>query len=317
MRPSVRLGLVGCGRLAESGYVPPAGLVPQVRLTAVADPDTGRREQVAAALEQSGAGVDRFVTVEELLDHGGVDGVVLATPVGEHVSGAAAAAAAGLPVLVEKPPAPDAAGAAALERLDPPPWIGFNRRFDPGVVAVRTKVPPDGPLELRLELHYRRKSWRSHAVRDAVLLDLGPHLVDLARWLTGSDVVEVTDASVSRDRARFVLVLQRGRATIDLAADRAHREVLEVRERGGRTLGRHRLGGPVALVRGRLPFGSGPSALVVSLAAQLAAFAEAVQGRPPTALATASDGRAAMQAIDAVRAAATSGSRPSPVPVDG
>jgi predicted dehydrogenase len=312
----VRLGLVGCGRLAEAGYVPAATLVPEVRVAAVADPDSERREQVAAALARFGAAVDRFATVEELLDRADVDGLVLATPVGAHVGGAAAATAAGLPVLVEKPPAPDAAGAAALERLDPPPWIGFNRRFDPGVLALRARVPADGPLELRLQLHYRRRSWRPHAVRDDVLLDLGPHVVDLARWLTGSDVVEVASASSGPERARFDLVLRRGRASIDLAADRAHREVVEVRAPGGRTIARHRLGGPIALVRGRLPFGSAPPALVVSLAAQLAAFADAVDGRSPTGLATAADGRAAMQVIDAVRATASAGARSSPVSSD-
>jgi predicted dehydrogenase len=222
-----------------------------------------------------------------------------------------------MPVLVEKPPAPDAADAAALERLDPPPWVGFNRRFDPGVVAVRTRVPTEGPLDLHLELHYRRKSWQAHAVRDDVLLDLGPHLVDLARWLTGSEVVEVATASLDAERATFNLVLRRGRASIDLAADRAHREVVEVREPGGRTIARHRVGGPIALVRGQLPFGSEPPALVVSLAAQLTAFADCVQGRNAGALATAADGRAAMQVIDAVRAAATGRDRSSPVPVEG
>jgi predicted dehydrogenase len=288
-----------------------------VRVTAVADPDRGRREQVAAALERGGDGVTRFATVEHLLDQARVDGVVLATPVGAHVGGAAAATAAGLPVLVEKPPAPDAAGAAALERLDPPPWVGFNRRFDPGVTAVGARVPAEGPLDLHLELHYRRQSWRAHAVRDDVLLDLGPHLVDLARWLTGSEVVEVASTSAGSERARFDLVLQRCRATIDLAADRAHREVVEVREPGGRPIARHRLGGPIALVRGRLPFGSEPPALVVSLAAQLAAFADAVRGRDAGALATAADGRAAMQVIDTVRAAVTGRDRSSPVPVEG
>ena len=317
MTRPVHLGLVGCGRLAASGYVPAAGLVPDVRVTAVADPDRGRREQVAAALERRGTPVSRFATVEHLLDQASVDGVVLATPVGAHVGGAAAATATGLPVLVEKPPAPDAAGAAALERLDPPPWVGFNRRFDPGVVAVRARVPAEGPLDLHLELHYRRQSWRAHAVRDDVVLDLGPHLVDLARWLTGSEVVEVASTSAGHERARFDLVLQRCRATIDLAADRAHREVVEVREPGGRPIARHRLGGPIALVRGQLPFGSEPPALVVSLAAQLAAFADAVRGRDAGALATAADGRAAMQVIDTVRAAATGRDRSSPVPVEG
>ena len=44
------------------------------------------------------------------------------------------------PTLVEKPPAVDAADAAGLAAISPAPWVGFNRRFDPGAAAVRAAV---------------------------------------------------------------------------------------------------------------------------------------------------------------------------------
>ena len=100
---------------------------------------------------------------------------------GRYVDGARQATAAGLPVLVEKPPTRSAARAAVLERLDPPPWVGFNRRFDPGVVAVRTQVPTEGPARPAPPAALPAQSWHAHAARDDVLLDLDPHLVDLKR----------------------------------------------------------------------------------------------------------------------------------------
>jgi len=84
-----------------------------------------------------------------------------------HVADTFAAAAAGLPTLVEKPPAADAGAAAMLATLVPPPWIGFNRRFDPLIERVRGRVPAHGRLELSIELRYRRGSWRPHTVTDA------------------------------------------------------------------------------------------------------------------------------------------------------
>ena len=129
------------------------------------------------------------------------------SPASAHVADAGRAGAAGVAVLVEKPPAPDAAGAAALAALDPP-WVGFNRRFDPGAPRAHA-VPTTDRSTSHLEIRYRRQSWGAHAVHDDALPDLGPHLVDWARWLTGSEVHEVIDA---RDAPRAGVVTLAPRA---------------------------------------------------------------------------------------------------------
>lgn len=310
---AVRLGLVGCGRLAELGYVPALTLLPEVRLVAVADPDPARRHEVARLGRLAGGrSVAAFDGAAALLDGSDVDVVILASPAPVHVADAALAAARGKAVLVEKPPAPDAVGAAELAALAPVPWVGFNRRFDPGARAARAAVPLDGELDLRLEIHYRRQSWGAVGVHDDALADLGPHLVDWARWVTGSEPVEVRSARVDHERAEVELVLDRGRAVLSAAADRPHHELLEVRDATGAVVACHRLGGLVAGVRGRLR--RGPHLLVTSLAGQLAAVARAVSGGGDADLGTAADGVAVMAALDAARVAATTG-RPVPVSV--
>jgi predicted dehydrogenase len=305
---ALRLGLVGCGRLAELGYLPALDLVGAVRLVAVADPDRIRRERVAG---HAGPGVRALRDAEALLAAVPVDALVLASPTAAHVADAAAAAEAGVTVLVEKPPAPDADGAAGLAALTPTPWVAFNRRFDPGARAARDAVPATGTLDLRLAISYRRRSWGAHAVHDDALTDLGPHLVDWARWLTGSEVHEVTSATASHERASMTLALGRGTARIDAAADRLHRERIEVRDAAGTVVARHAVGGPVAAVTGRLV--AGPHPLVTSLAGQLEALVDAVAGRPSPHLGTAADGLATMQVLDAARTSAATG-RPTPVP---
>ena len=122
-RPPLRLGLVGCGRLAELGYVAAARAAPSVEIVAVADPDRTRRGVVAGKL-----GVPGHARLGELLAATPLDGLVVCTPAEQHEEVAALAAQAGLTALVEKPPAPDAAGAlriaalraGAVDRVQPP-----------------------------------------------------------------------------------------------------------------------------------------------------------------------------------------------------
>jgi predicted dehydrogenase len=310
---TVEIGLVGCGRLAEAGYLPALAEVPGVRLVAVADPDAARREHVARLATPNGGEVGAFADLGQLLAGAAVDAVVLASPPAAHAADAAAAVAAGVPVLVEKPPAPDTTGAASIARLTPAPWVGFNRRFDPGVQAVKRLVPPRGHVQLDLVIHYRRRSWRPITVDDDVLTDLAPHAIDLARWLTAADVVEVVGATSTSTRAELHLMLTRARARVSLATDRPHREVVEVRDDRATVLGRHDLGGLTGAVRGRLLRAPAPSALVAALAGQLRAVAEAVRGRPAPELGTAEDGLAVMDVIDAMRTCAARGGRPTAV----
>ncbi|HEY8527380.1 MAG TPA: Gfo/Idh/MocA family oxidoreductase [Acidimicrobiales bacterium] len=319
------LGLAGCGRLATAGYLPALAAVAakaNVRLVAVADPDPARRRAVAQAgaalfgAAPAGGDVATFPDAAALLAGARVDGLILASPAAHHVADAERATAAGVGVLVEKPPAPDAAGAAALAALSPAPWVGFNRRFDRGARAVRSAIraaPANDLAALHLEIRYRRRTWNAHAVRDDALLDLGPHLVDWARWLTARPVVEVACRDLTTERVAAELTLAGGkRATLAAATDRPHAERITVRDAAGRILARHRRGGLLAGVAGRVGLG-GANALVASLAGQLAAFAAALRGQPPVDLGTAADGHATMLVLEAIRASAAAGGRSTPV----
>jgi predicted dehydrogenase len=291
------LGLVGCGRLAEAGYLPALAGLDNVILEAVVDPKSERRSRISA-LASSAPG--EFQNVAELAKAGAIDAAIIASPVGSHLADARTLAAAGIPCLVEKPPAVDEYSAQALARLTPAPAIGFNRRFTHGAKLVGS-VPDDGPVELELEIRYRRASWGAVAVGDAAVLDLAPHLVDLALLLTGAAEADVVEARLDQERARIELETERGRVRIRCATDRAHRERIAVRV-GGRTVATSSEGGAVGLVTSRLPGSEHP--LVASLRAQLAAFAGSVRGEDRGLLADAEDGVRTMRVIDAARAVA-------------
>jgi myo-inositol 2-dehydrogenase / D-chiro-inositol 1-dehydrogenase len=288
----VRLGLVGCGRLAELGYVPAARAAAGVEIVAVGDPDRARRALVAAKL-----GATAHARLEELLTVSALDGIIVCTGPEHHEAVAESVARAGLAALVEKPPAPDADGALRLAALAPPPWIGFNRRFDQGL-ELAGRVPPGGDLELRTVLHYRRASWRPVTRGDDALLDLAPHLVDLALHLTGALPLAVR-ARAARERAGIELATSRGGVRIECATDRPHREVVEILDAGGRRVVRSERGGRAGGLAARVMPGAHP--LARSLAAQLEAFGAALRGADPGPLATAGEGAAVMRVLDAAR----------------
>lgn len=292
---TLRIGLVGCGRLAELGYLPAIARTRAVRAVAVADPDSHRRQRLA---ERTGALA--AVDAAALLARDVVDAIVLATPAATHLADARLAAAAGVPVLIEKPPAPTFSEAVELARLEPSPWIAFNRRFAPGRRELRDALAGKRGLEVELALHYRRRSWDAYTVADDGLLDLGPHLIDLARWLCGP-ATRVRALRLTYHRAALELELQRGHAHISCATDRAHCERLVVRDGRGALVTSDLAGGIAAGVLARLRPRRSEHPLASSLASQLDAFARAACGGAEPSLGTARDGVAAMAVVDAAR----------------
>jgi predicted dehydrogenase len=309
----VSLLLIGGGRLAEAGYLPALAEVSGIGLVAVVEPDATRRDHIARAAHAAGLGtVSAASTLDEALDAREVHMAVVASPVGTHLAHATLLSERSIPTLVEKPPAPDAASTAQLAALDPAPWVGFNRRFDPGAAAVRAIVPEVGDgFELHLQIHYLRRSWRAVAARDDALLDLGPHLVDWALWMTGGTVETVRCSVQTHERAQIEMDLDRGRVLIEAATDRPWREVVELRRRDGTVMARHHLGGPVAAISERARRRPRPSPLVAGLSRQLVALARVATGRTlDPRLATAQEGLAAMAVLDAARTSGSQGGRP-------
>jgi predicted dehydrogenase len=297
----VKLAIAGCGRISQIGYAAALRHSPDAELCAVADPDRGRREQLAAAAP----GAPRaYESVRAMLTAARPDAVLIASPPQCHLEHAQLACAAGIPALVEKPPGLDAAEAERLAALEPAVWVGFNRRFS-HLAAVAPRVPASGDLELSMRLCYRRASWRAHEVRDDALADLGPHLADLAACLLGGELSSVRARTVDRDHARLELTGARGSARILCRTDTAWVERVEVRRSSGELSARSVHGGVARGALARLRGGEHP--LVASLARQLRALAGVVRGEGGGMLATAREGVTAMRALDAARASARGG----------
>ena len=306
----MRLGIAGCGRIAERGYLPAALAAEGVTIAAFADPNQERLDGCLRLWRECGEEAGGFADLGELLATEPIDLLVVAAPLDLHVPLAAQAAAAGVRSLVEKPPASDLPGALRLAELEPEPVLAFNRRFLQGT-ELRDSIPAEGWIELDLELRFKQGAWGAHEVRDEALLDAGIHLIDLACHLSAAAPIAVRHAQIEPQRATLELELSRGRARIECATDRSHREVVSVRDRAGKTLAHSAWGGlgaRLAALAGRL------DPLALSLQRQLEALRDSAfvlcspdgdKGRTP--LAGAADGAAAMAVVEAARRSAELG----------
>ncbi|MFI5837684.1 Gfo/Idh/MocA family oxidoreductase [Micromonospora sp. NPDC051300] len=206
----LRVGLLGYGTAGRFFHAPLIAATDGLRLDAVVTRDAERRAQ--AATEHPDA---RVVDDAERLwsDTDALDLVVVAAPNRQHVPLARAAVAAGLPVVVDKPVAPDAGQGRALvaeaAAAGVPLTVFQNRRWDGDYRTVRRLVQGgDLGRVLRFESRFERwrpaikPGWRESAApggAGGALFDLGAHLVDQAVHLFGP--VEHLYAEVDRRRA--------------------------------------------------------------------------------------------------------------------
>lgn len=101
MSDPVRIGVVGAGTLAQRGILPHLSMddvQDRVRLQAVCDPVEGRAAEVAARFGIPQA----FTDYADLLEHGEVDALTIASPIGLHYAQCRDAIAAGKHLHVNK-----------------------------------------------------------------------------------------------------------------------------------------------------------------------------------------------------------------------
>jgi myo-inositol 2-dehydrogenase/D-chiro-inositol 1-dehydrogenase len=136
---TVRIGLIGAGRIGSSHAEIVARRVPGAELVVVADPRPGAAEALGTSLGARGV-----TDISELLAARDVDAVVIAASSGAHYELVVAAARAGKAIFCEKPMSltlPDAERAIAAARdAGVPLQVGFNRRFARDFVAAHDAI---------------------------------------------------------------------------------------------------------------------------------------------------------------------------------
>lgn len=187
----MRVGLVGAGRIGQI-HATTLAAIEQVEQVLVTDIDPARAD--ALADEVAGRAVPDLDT---LLKE--ADAVVIASSAATHAPFLHRTAEAAVPVLCEKPIALDLdtsrAAVEAVEAAGIPAQIGFQRRFDAGYGALRDRIASGrlGALYLLRHVSHDHDIPPEDYVAGSggLYKDNLIHDFDVARFLTGDDVVEV------------------------------------------------------------------------------------------------------------------------------
>src|SRR5262245_30058326 len=137
-------------------------------------------------------------TLDDMLAAGALDLVVIASPNDQHAPGALACVEAGVPVVVDKPLAVDAAQARDVVERAAQAGVALsvfqNRRWDSDLLTLQRPIA-DGEIGAVLRFESRFERWRPTLTPGkrseqpgpgaGILLDLGSHLVDQAMHLFG------------------------------------------------------------------------------------------------------------------------------------
>ncbi|HZF89864.1 Gfo/Idh/MocA family protein [Streptomyces sp.] len=188
----MRIGVIGTGRIGTI-HANTLSSHRDVGSLILTDADPARAQELAHRLGETAApGVDEIF-------RWGVDAVVITTTTSAHADLIGRAARSGLPVFCEKPIAIDLPGTlsalAEVEAAGTVLQMGFQRRFDAGYTGAREAVR-SGRLG---RLHSVRAMTSDPAPPPAAYLPLSGglfrdtliHDFDIARWVTGREVVEV------------------------------------------------------------------------------------------------------------------------------
>ncbi|MED3877670.1 Gfo/Idh/MocA family oxidoreductase [Priestia megaterium] len=200
----VKIGVIGCGSIAQHRHLPEYKMNEQVELVAVCDINTERANSVAQQY-----GVKAYTNYEELLASGTVEAVSVCTPNYLHAPISVAALNSGVHVLCEKPMATSEEEAKAMieaaktngKKL----MIGHNQRFvashqkareliEKGeigkIYSFRTAFGHGGPEGWSVD---GKDSWffKKDEAFIGAMGDLGVHKTDMLRYILNEEIVEV------------------------------------------------------------------------------------------------------------------------------
>ncbi len=199
MTQNIRFGVIGAGRIGKIHAENLVTRIPGVEVVAVADVDISAAQELANRLHISTTVAD----YKNILLDPRIDAVAICSSTDTHAQIVIESAQAGKQIFCEKPIDMELnridAALDAVKQAGVKLQIGFNRRFDPNFSKIHQMIA-EGKIG---ELHILRLTSRDPApppisyikVSGGLFLDMTIHDFDMARFLTGSEVVEVYTAA--------------------------------------------------------------------------------------------------------------------------
>lgn len=198
----VRVGVVGCGVVADYGHIPAIDRNELAELAAFADPDPGRR-----AVQAERYGKPAFASFEEMVEEVELDAVAIPTQPNIKLDMIRIAAANGLHAFCEKPLSDTVEDAEEIVRLTDEAGLYVGMAFvyrGQTVVQRMMQLLREGAIG-KLRVVRTVNLWDYHGLRDQSLrgdrrhralqnmgtLDCGVHHYDLVRYMSGSDFADI------------------------------------------------------------------------------------------------------------------------------
>jgi myo-inositol 2-dehydrogenase/D-chiro-inositol 1-dehydrogenase len=191
----IKVGVIGAGRIGKIHAESLATRVPGAVVTAIADVNLEAAQELADKLH-----IPRvYADYREIMQDPSIDAVAICSSTNTHADLMIEAAAAGKHIFCEKPVDHSLAkidkAIEAVNKAGVKCQIGFNRRFDANFKKLRDLVK-EGKIG---DLHILRITSRDPAPPPAeyvkssggMFLDMTIHDFDMARYLAGSEVLEV------------------------------------------------------------------------------------------------------------------------------
>nr|BBH86211.1 scyllo-inositol 2-dehydrogenase (NAD(+)) [Thermosporothrix sp. COM3] len=198
MAAPIHIGVIGLGRMGMLYARLLATQVEGARLIAVADTNRQVCEQAVQAFSVR----SDFTDPTELLRTPGLDAVLIATPTSTHAELILAAAQAGKAIFCEKPLAltyeEHRRLLQAVEQARVPLQVGFMRRFDAAYQQAKALIEegrigrPTTFKAISRDPFCPRPEFADPTKSGGLIVDMGIHDFDLARWLVGSEVERVS-----------------------------------------------------------------------------------------------------------------------------
>jgi inositol 2-dehydrogenase len=187
----LKVGVIGLGRMGRVYARDLATRVPLTRLVAVADPAEGVAAEVAREYDVPRASVEP----QAVLDDPEVEAVVIVSPTSTHAPLVKAAARAGKATFCEKPPSLSLSETLAMKEAVAASGVfcqmGFMRRFDAGYAAAHRQCAEGAigrPVVFKStsrDPHRTTLEYADPKSSGGMILDMGIHDFDLARWFMG------------------------------------------------------------------------------------------------------------------------------------
>src|SRR5436305_2116010 len=184
-KSTLRVGVIGAGVMGSNHARVLAGM-PGIILVGIVDPLPLHRGRATDL-----TGCRAFASLDELIG-AGVDAVTIAAPTHLQHEIALACIAKGIHILIEKPIASTVEEGrdivSAAHQAGVTLMVGHVERFNPAVAAIKHAISGEDILSIAIT---RVGPFPPRMSNVGVVIDLAVHDIDLIRWFTESDIVDV------------------------------------------------------------------------------------------------------------------------------